>query len=106
MSANARRLTLAVLEPSPVARFRNHTRKRGQAVASRHVSGEMALRYGELHSYDANEQALPAQLRVEGGRVTLEVEDGRAVYLVTIDPPPGTGPGSAVLASRRMRTFE
>lgn len=58
----------------------------GQAIALRHANGEMALRYGELHAYDANEQALPAQLRVEEGRVILEVEDGRAVYPVTIDP--------------------
>ncbi len=46
----------------------------------------MALRYGELHAYDANEQALPARLRVEEGRVILEVEDARAVYPVRIDP--------------------
>jgi hypothetical protein len=58
----------------------------GQAIALRHVNGEMALRYGELHAYDANERPLPAQLRVEEGRVILEVEDASAVYPMTIDP--------------------
>ena len=58
----------------------------GQAIALRHTKGEMALRYGGLHAYDAHEQALAAQLRVEEGRVILEVEDASAVYPVTIDP--------------------
>jgi hypothetical protein len=72
----------------------------GQAIALRHVNAKMALRYGELHAYDANEQLLPSQLRVEGGRIILEVEDARAVYPLTIDPlltqqqklTPGDGP--------------
>lgn len=58
----------------------------GRAIALKQADGDAVMRYGELHAYDAQGQSLPAEMKVSEGRVVLEVEDGGAVYPVTIDP--------------------
>ncbi len=54
--------------------------------------GKKVLRYQKLKVWDANGKNLTARMRSEanGGEVWLEVEDGSAVYPVTIDPTFGS----------------
>ena len=58
----------------------------GRAIALKHANGQVALRYGDLHAYDAEGKVLPSEMKVSNGRVLLEVEEAGAVYPVTIDP--------------------
>jgi hypothetical protein len=45
-----------------------------------------ALRYGGLHSEDADGRVLPSRAMVEGRRIRLEVDDSGARYPITVDP--------------------
>ena len=58
----------------------------GRAIALKQANGQVALRYSDLHSFDAEGQVLPSEMKVSDGRVILEVEDAGAIYPVTIDP--------------------
>jgi hypothetical protein len=49
-------------------------------------SGACVLRYGELRAWEATGRDLPARLSLEGGILTLHVDDRGAVYPVTVDP--------------------
>jgi len=61
--------------------------------------GALALRYGELHAWDASGRELPGELAMaEGGTIHLLIDDANAVYPVVIDPimtaPSWTGDGT------------
>ena len=58
----------------------------GLAIALKQTDGHVALRYSDLHAYDAEGHVLPSEMKVSEGRVVLEVEEAGAVYPVTIDP--------------------
>jgi hypothetical protein len=64
----------------------------GSAIEFATADGVSVLRYGNLHAYDANGQELLARLALAGCqagqecRVQLRVDDGDAVYPITIDP--------------------
>jgi hypothetical protein len=58
----------------------------GRAITLRSADGSVALRYADLHAYDAGGRTLPSQMKASEGRVWLEVGDTEAVYPVTIDP--------------------
>jgi hypothetical protein len=55
-------------------------------MAFKRASGETVMHYSGLHAHDAKGRALPAEMKVSEGRVVLEVEEGDAVYPLTIDP--------------------
>ncbi|WP_050429151.1 FG-GAP repeat protein [Chondromyces crocatus] len=63
----------------------------GGTVALRNGSGEVALRYGELHVVDATGRTLAARLQVEGDEIAIVVDDAGAVYPLVIDPLIETG---------------
>jgi hypothetical protein len=58
----------------------------GQAMTLRRGDGQAVLRYDHLLAYDACGRRLAARMKVAGDEIALEVEDGAAVYPVTIDP--------------------
>ena len=58
----------------------------GRAIALKQANGQVALRYSDLHAFDAEGQVLPSEMKVSDGRVVLEVEETGAMYPVTIDP--------------------
>jgi hypothetical protein len=58
----------------------------GQAVLLRDGSGVERMRYSGLKAWDARHQELAAKLETTGGVIVLVVEEGEAVYPVTIDP--------------------
>ncbi|HXI91932.1 MAG TPA: FG-GAP repeat protein, partial [Blastocatellia bacterium] len=55
-------------------------------IEFRTANGETVLNYSGLSALDATGRELPAQMKVEMGRVDLEVDDTGAAYPVTIDP--------------------
>lgn len=50
------------------------------------ATGQIALRYGGLASWDASGQSLPSQAQVRGNEIHLLVDDSQARYPVTVDP--------------------
>jgi FG-GAP repeat/FIMAH domain len=58
----------------------------GKAIEFLRADGATALRYRDLHAYDATGRELPARLALKGERLYLVVDDRVAVYPVTIDP--------------------
>ena len=58
----------------------------GRAIALKQADGQVALRYSDLHAYDAEGKVLPSEMKVSAGRVVLDVDESGAVYPVTIDP--------------------
>ena len=58
----------------------------GGAIALAGSNGAAPLRYGNLYAYDAKGRELPSQMRVNDGRIFLEVDDTDAIYPLTIDP--------------------
>lgn len=59
---------------------------KADAVSFVAASGAEAMRYSELKVWDASGKRLAARFEGEGARVAIVVEDGRAVYPITIDP--------------------
>ena len=49
-------------------------------------NGACVLRYAELKVWDADGQALPAQLAMHGEELAIQVDDRAARYPITIDP--------------------
>lgn len=49
-------------------------------------SGGTTLRYGRLSAVDARGHTLPSHMRVQGGRILLQVDDRGAAYPIRIDP--------------------
>ena len=58
----------------------------GAEVVGALADGTPALRYSHLLAYDATGRALPARMGLEGGAITLAVDDAAAAYPLTIDP--------------------
>jgi hypothetical protein len=58
----------------------------GGAIVFRSAGGEGVLGYSGLYAYDAKGQEVGARLVVRGEGLAIEVEDGGAVYPLTIDP--------------------
>jgi len=56
------------------------------AIEFRSASGETVLNYAGLYALDATGRELPSALKLEAGRVYLEVDDKSATYPITIDP--------------------
>jgi len=61
-------------------------RAAGAGVEFVDASGMARIKYSGLVAWDANGRTLPAQMKIEGGLVTLDVDDHGARYPVTIDP--------------------
>jgi hypothetical protein len=60
--------------------------ERGQAVRLSRTDGAGVLSFEKLWAKDAAGRELEARMRLDGGRILLEVDDAGAVYPVTIDP--------------------
>jgi hypothetical protein len=56
------------------------------AIALTFSNGEPPLSYGNLHAHDAQGRELRSRMSATEEEVTLEVDDGQAVYPVTVDP--------------------
>lgn len=56
------------------------------SLAFFNADNNMVLAYEDLHVWDANHTALPAAMHFNNGLLTIEVDDSKAVYPVTIDP--------------------
>src|SRR5262249_35260676 len=74
------------LELELTGNLRAEPGEQGHAIVLKQEDGEPALRYSDLSATDAEGRALPSQMRMNDGRVYLEVDDTSAVYPVTIDP--------------------
>ena len=48
--------------------------------------GACAIRYGELHVWDANGREIDSRLAVEGAELLVQVEDAAAEYPLIVDP--------------------
>ena len=57
-----------------------------QAIEFSRSNGTVPLRYSELRSWDAKGRLLPSSLHIAAGRVSILVDDAKAVYPVTVDP--------------------
>jgi len=58
----------------------------GRALRFADAEGHTVLHYAGLAAWDANDRALAATLRVEGRELRIQVDDGAAVYPLTVDP--------------------
>jgi len=58
----------------------------GAADGVQLTNGATTLEYGGLRAWDASGSALPSQMRVRDHNIEIEVDDGNAVYPLTIDP--------------------
>lgn len=56
------------------------------SLAFFNANNNMMLAYEDLHVWDANHNALPAAMHFNNGLLTIEVDDSKAAYPVTIDP--------------------
>jgi hypothetical protein len=56
------------------------------SLAFSNADNNMMLAYEDLHVWDANHKALPAAMHFNNGLLTIEVDDSKATYPVTIDP--------------------
>jgi hypothetical protein len=56
------------------------------SLAFFNANNNMMLAYEDLHVWDANHKALPAAMHFNNGLLTIEVDDSKATYPVTIDP--------------------
>lgn len=73
------------------------------SLAFFNADNNMMLAYEDLHVWDANHTALPAAMHFNNGLLTIEVDDSKATYPVTIDPlnktPEWASTASGLLAS-------
>ncbi|MFN0112380.1 MAG: putative Ig domain-containing protein, partial [Blastocatellia bacterium] len=57
-----------------------------QAIVLKNSAGNSLLSYDKLSAWDADGKSLVAEMKVSGNDITLEVDDRKARYPVTIDP--------------------
>ncbi|MHC4516335.1 MAG: FG-GAP repeat protein, partial [Planctomycetota bacterium] len=57
-----------------------------RTIAFATTHGELAVRYSDLHAFDANGSELPSEMIVREGGIALCVDDTAATYPLTIDP--------------------
>ncbi len=58
----------------------------GAGALFHHSSGRAAIRYSALHAWDADRRAVPAQMKLNGESLAIELDDRGARYPVTVDP--------------------
>lgn len=58
----------------------------GKTVSLRDPQGLERLKYGELHVKDRDGREVPARIAIEGGHLTLRVDDSSAGYPLYVDP--------------------
>jgi len=58
----------------------------GRALRFADAEGHTVLHYAGLAAWDATGRALAATLRVDGEELRIQVDDGAAVYPLTVDP--------------------
>jgi len=73
------------------------------SLAFFNADNNMVLAYEDLHVWDARHKALPAAMHFNNGLLTIEVDDSKATYPVTIDPlnktPEWSSTASGLLSS-------
>ncbi|HET6373569.1 MAG TPA: integrin alpha, partial [Candidatus Polarisedimenticolia bacterium] len=56
------------------------------SILFKDAAGKPALRYGGLQVRDAHDDAVPTRFVIRPGSISIEIEDGNAVYPLTVDP--------------------
>jgi len=77
---------------------------RGSSIEFLDDSGRSILKYGGLVARDATGRGLPAELRLSGTTLALEINDAAARYPLEIDPLL-TGPGWSVAGGQALGHF-